>query len=1006
MRTEQTEINGSKISGTSANAPKPLHTEPLHPAFEFVRSQTIPSLSIELIESRHKVTGATHFHLATDNDENAFLVAFRTQPMDSRGIAHILEHTTLCGSEKYPVRDPFFSMIRRSLNTFMNAFTSADWTAYPFASQNRTDFFNLLSVYLDATFFANLNPLDFAQEGIRVELDNGKPVFKGVVFNEMKGAMSSPNDQLYYRLAHHLYPSSTYHYNSGGDPAVIPDLTYEDLLAFYQTHYHPSNAVFMTFGNLPLAELQAQFEEQALNRFDAGRALQSTPEQRFTEPRRVVDGYTLDQENASGQTFHQLAWLLPPSTNTELRLALRLMEGILLEHSASPLRQYLETSGLGSAPAPMLGLDDSNYEMTFMAGIRGSEPEKAAELEAGVLAVLEQVASAPIDPEHIESVLHQIELNQREITGDGFPYGLQLILKSLGNAIHGGDVLRVWQLDDLLSGLRAQLKDPMWLPGLIRTHLIDNPHRVLLTLQPDATLSSKQAEAEQHRLESLAATLTEPEKQALQAQQEALAARQAQVDDISLLPKVGLEDIPADLHIAQGECIGLQTAQGERPLHRYAAGTNGLYYVKVLLSLPAHLLGNPLLPLYSQLVGELGAGERDYLEVQEAQAAQCGGISVGLSTRTSLHDSGDISAFLMVSTRAMVSHPEALGLLQQVFNQCRFDESSRILDLLMQRKARWEASLSGNGHAYAMQTASRDMSALARAEYRMAGLPALQWLREVLKEASPDSESLRAVQLGLQALHQEILSLPRQFLLVAESDQLDSLTSELGRVWQQELLPMRLPFTTTGDTSGDAVLPSIEQWAASAMDQSWLIQASVQFCAETYPAVPSGHADAPALMVLGPYLRNGFLHRALREQGGAYGGGAGYDSNACTLRFYSFRDPRLAETFEDFGKSIQWLLNEPQEAYQLEEAILGLIAGMDKPGSPAGEAISACLSSLHDRTPEVRRQLRKALLGVTLEDLQRVARRYVQPELRVRSVVAPFAKAEAVQQLGLSATSL
>src|SRR5690554_5698176 len=224
-----------------------------HSSFEFLRSQRIDALQLRVEEYRHKVTGAQHIHMAADNEENVFLVALRTVPQDSTGVAHILEHTVLCGSEKYPVRDPFFMMVRRSLNTFMNAFTSSDWTAYPFASQNRKDFNNLLDVYLDAVFFSRLDELDFAQEGHRVEFaepdnPNSKLVHKGVVYNEMKGAMSSVPAQLWQALGQYLYPTTTYHHNSGGDPEHIPDLTYDELKAFYRTHYHPSNAIFMTYG--------------------------------------------------------------------------------------------------------------------------------------------------------------------------------------------------------------------------------------------------------------------------------------------------------------------------------------------------------------------------------------------------------------------------------------------------------------------------------------------------------------------------------------------------------------------------------------------------------------------------------------------------------------------------------------------------------------------------------------------------------------------------------------
>lgn len=261
-----------------------------HPAFTTVRRHTIPALHVEFQEYRHHVTGARHIHLAADEPHNAFMVAFLTVPQDSTGVAHILEHTALCGSRRYPVRDPFFMMTRRSLNTFMNAFTSSDWTAYPFASQNRKDFSNLLDVYLDAVFFPSLDELDFAQEGCRVEFseaDNPASdlVYKGVVFNEMKGALSSPVQNLGQSLQSLLFPTTTYHHNSGGDPEDIPRLTHAQLRAFHARHYHPSNAIFMTYGDIPAAEHQARFEDRALSAFQALPLDLSIPdERRYREP--------------------------------------------------------------------------------------------------------------------------------------------------------------------------------------------------------------------------------------------------------------------------------------------------------------------------------------------------------------------------------------------------------------------------------------------------------------------------------------------------------------------------------------------------------------------------------------------------------------------------------------------------------------------------------------------------------------------------------------------------
>ncbi|MEQ9566357.1 MAG: insulinase family protein, partial [Pseudomonadales bacterium] len=289
-------------------------------SFEHLRTRKIDSLNLEVEEYRHKTTGAQHIHISADNSENVFLVALRTVPQDSRGVAHILEHTALCGSEKYQVRDPFFMMIRRSLNTFMNAFTCSDWTAYPFASQNKKDFNNLLDVYLDAVFFPRLDPLDFAQEGHRLEFaemqNPQSPLeFKGVVFNEMKGAMSSPTSILWHSMSEYLYPATTYHYNSGGDPEKITDLTYDELINFHKTHYHPSNAIFMTFGNMDASDLQQQFEEKALNRFDAlDREIRVPLEQRYDKPVKVTESYSVPEDEGTGnQTHVVLGWLLGES---------------------------------------------------------------------------------------------------------------------------------------------------------------------------------------------------------------------------------------------------------------------------------------------------------------------------------------------------------------------------------------------------------------------------------------------------------------------------------------------------------------------------------------------------------------------------------------------------------------------------------------------------------------------------------------------------------------------
>ena len=360
-----------------------------HPAFRWRRSRRIDALNIGVEEYEHRATGALHYHLDSREAENVFLVALRTAPMDSTGVAHILEHTSLCGSSRFSVRDPFFMMTRRSLNTFMNAFTSSDWTAYPFASKNRKDFDNLLQVYLDAVFHPNLHELDFAQEGHRLEFaeaDDGDSelTIKGVVYNEMKGAMSSPVSVLWHTMCRHLFPETTYHYNSGGDPGEIPKLSYRQLLEFHRRHYHPGNSVFMTFGDIPAREHQARIEDCALSDFAPQKInIDIADEARHPAPVRVEERYFAEQSDSDSErkTHVLLGWLLGHSNDLEQQIRAQMLASVLLDNSASPLLRALESSALGTSPSPLCGLESSFREMSFMAGLEGCAADATEQVE-------------------------------------------------------------------------------------------------------------------------------------------------------------------------------------------------------------------------------------------------------------------------------------------------------------------------------------------------------------------------------------------------------------------------------------------------------------------------------------------------------------------------------------------------------------------------------------------------------------------------------------------------
>lgn len=940
-----------------------------HASFELLRHRAIESLAIEVSEYRHRVTGAMHYHLASDSDENVFLVALRTVPMDSTGVAHILEHTALCGSERFPVRDPFFLMLRRSLNTFMNAFTSSDWTAYPFASCNRKDFSNLLDVYLDAVFFSRLDPLDFAQEGHRLEFetpdDPASPLlFKGVVFNEMKGAMSSVPSTLWHTLCKYLYPTTTYHYNSGGDPEHIPDLSYQDLVDFYRSHYHPSNAIFATFGNIPAHEHQAVFDARALARFEALDVshIRVDREKRYHAPLRVQEHYALDpDEDTADKTHIVVAWLLGESADLDDMLAAQLLTMVLLDNSSSPLLAALETSELGNGPSPLCGLEDSHRELTFVCGLEGSSDASRDAVEELILNVLGHVAEEGVPAAQLEAMLHQLELHQREIGGDGFPYGLQLIMNALGSATHRGDPLAVLDLEPALARLRSAAQAPDFIQRLAKRWLLDNPHRVTLVLSPDTQLAARRDRAERERLAEIRAGLDAEAEQQVVAQAKALLARQAEKPNADILPKVTLADVPADLHVPEGQTRTL----GPMAATSFATGTNGLVYQQVVYPIPA--IGDELVDVlgyYGSLVTELGVGADDYAATQARQAAVCGGFSVSSSLRGAVDDEQSMLGFVVLSSKALARNSAAVSqLLRDTRDSVRFDEHARIRDLIGQQRARREQSITGNGHGLAMLAACAGMSPVAAISHRLSGLAGIQAIKALDKSLDADS-ARQALAERLQRLHSQLVEGPAQALLVADHDHLGALESALGSAWA-DAPAGRLDSGLTARPTRHSVR------------ELWLANTQVNFCAKAFPSVPVDHPDAAALTVLGGFLRNGFLHRAIREQGGAYGGGASQDNNSAAFRLYSYRDPRLAETLDDFDLSVRWLLDNRHDDEALEQAILGVISSLDKPGSPAGEAKQTFHNQLFGRSPAQRRRFRSRVLAVSLADLQRVAETYL-----------------------------
>ena len=941
--------------------------------FELKESKKIELLDVNAQVYKHSKFNTQHIHLDADNDEKVFMVAFRTIPEDSTGVAHILEHTSLCGSKKYPVRDPFFMMIRRSLNSFMNAFTSSDWTAYPFATQNNKDFNNLLDVYVDSAFFPRLDPLDFSQEGHRLEIDNeNKLEIKGVVFNEMKGAMSSPTDQLWHGMSKYLFEETTYHHNSGGDPEKIIDLTHADLVAFHQKHYHPSNATFFTFGNVSIDEIHDHLEENVFQKFTpASEQLTINPAKIFTSPARASGTY---QPLPGDESNHHvvISWLLGDSHDPLNLLEKYFLSNILLDNSASPLRKALELSKIGKSPSPFLGIEPSNKEIVFMAGLEGVGPDKAIEVEELILNTLQKLVKDGVPQDLINSSLHQLEIGQREVSGGGMPYGLQLMLGCMNACIHHDDPISMLDLDANFTKLKTLISQKGYLEELISTSLIKNQHRLNYELKPDPKFNENLENFFASTLKSKEEVLTDRDIGEINDLAEALKARQEAVDDVEILPKVTIQDIPLKREYASASFL-----KNNRSV--YEVGTNGLMYSDFLFPCK-NLSSQELLfsSLYTFILTEVGLRKSSYEEVQALQSSITGGINATFKLHTNGQDEPG-KLFLSISSKSLEDNFDAMEKL--VFNtleNARFDEKNRILDLFNIFIARNEESLNQNGHILAMNSAASSLNTFSATAFQMSGLRMLNQSKAAISKIKEITDANELID-TLKSIHSKVFHNPYKIFTACSPNALQEKSMEFTNIQSKAEQSLTKPAT--------------EQIG-------WITGSQVCYCAEAFQGVPREHPDAPALSVLATVLRNGFLHTAIREKGGAYGAGATNDTSTNTFKFFSYRDPKCTETFVAFKEAIEWSKTSITNQH-LEEAILGVVSSIDKPLSPVGEAKNDFNFNLENISTKERLEMRQRVINCSIEDLIRVSKKYLTGDSN-KSILAGESYREEASSLGLT----
>jgi hypothetical protein len=939
--------------------------------FELTRITEIKELQCVLRELVHLPTGAHVMQIENDDPENLFCLSFRTLPQSSNGVAHILEHTVLCGSKKFPIKDPFFSMNRRSLNTFMNALTGADFTCYPAATQNTQDFYNLLDVYLDAVFHPNLEPLSFQQEGHRLELSNPEdpksPLeYKGIVFNEMKGALSSADARLSELMNQALFPDITYGFNSGGDPKNIPELTYQELVDFHQTYYHPSRCLFFFYGNLSL-ECHLDFiEKNALKGVVKMPPLKKPLSQpRFKEKKTIVATYPISSdEEIADKSLISFGWLTCNILQQEELLALSVVEIILMDSDASPLKRALMDSKLCKQASCFTETDYT--EIPLIITLRGCNPESADKLESIIQDTLKKVISQGFSTESIENALHRVEFYRSEITGDHAPFGLSLFFRSGLIKQHGADPEHGLMIHSLFQNLRNHISsNPHYLTDLIQKYMLDNTHFVRITMIPDPLLGAKEIKEEQETLQKIRDNLSKKELKKLIDQAKVLSKfqKEQEEEDLDVLPKVTLEDV--DPHIRN---FKLESEKiNDLSVFHHDCFTNEIVYADITFNLP-HIEEKdlPLVRLFTIILTQIGAGGRDYIKNLDYIQARTGGISSSLALNLQAMDSNQFKPSLHLHGKALHRYAKNLfEILTDTISRPNFLDTARIKEIVSKHYTGLQSSFNQNALKYAINLSTSCINVPGAIINEWYGLHYYETIQQLALNLDTEIDTLCK---KLQSLQEMLLTVTEKDLIITSDIALYTFLRENNFFGLQNLKKVAsIPW------NGNYTVPSV-------VSQERVIASPVAFIGKVFKTIPYSHEDAAALSISTYLLDNIVLHQKIREQGGAYGGGAVCNTMAGNYYFYSYRDPNITSTLKAFSESIKEIADENFDDEDLNETKLEMVQGMDAPVSPGTRGYIAYCWLREGKTPEIRQYFRDKVLSLKAEDISHAVKKHIQKQ--------------------------
>ncbi|PWW76210.1 hypothetical protein C7212DRAFT_295993 [Tuber magnatum] len=938
--------------------------------FTVQRAKSVPELELAAIQFAHDKTGADYIHVAREDKNNVFAIGFKTNPDDDTGVPHILEHTTLCGSDKYPVRDPFFKMLNRSLSNYMNAFTSSDHTTYPFATTNAVDYENLRDVYLDATLHPLLKESDFRQEGWRVgpgdATDPKSPLlFKGVVYNEMKGQMSDASYLFYIRFQDHIFPSIN---NSGGDPEKITDLTLEDLRGFHKKHYHPSNSKIFTYGDIPI-ETHLKKLSDRLSTFEKIRAAQELREPiSLVAPRRIrIYGPHDPLMDKDSQHKTSVSWIMNNTSDIVETFSLRVLSNLLLDGYGSPMYRGLIEAKLGSDFSPNTGYDTSSKTGIFSVGLQNVRQEHIQQVEDTIHQVLQEMRTKGFDSKKVDGVLHQLELGLKHKTAN---FGMSVMQSLTSGWFNGVDSFGALSVEETVSKFKELYAKGGYLEGLLEKYFLSK-NTLTFTMAPDRDHSKALAAEEAGRLnrviakfggEAVArAPLTKREAELTEVQE------RAKKQDLSCLPTLKVEDIPRNMEkkeLRTGEVEGV-------PVQWRIAPTNGLTYFRAVSSfrdLPEKL--GMYLPLFTEAILRLGTGKRSMEELEDEIKLKTGGIRASTHVSTNHSNLEVTEEGLVFSGFALDKNiPDMFELLRTVLLETNFGQVSKLRTLVHGIASGFVNSLAETGHAYARTFAAAHLTPGARANEVLGGMTQVRLISNMAATEVYNEALARLKEIAEFAARRDQLRAAITCGVGAASANETALAKFLGSLPRAESPVANTPLF-------DFVVPA---------KAFFPLPYQVFYTAMCVKTVPYTNRDGAALQMLAQLLTHKHLHHEIREKGGAYGAGAFHRGAGGVFGFYSYRDPNVPNTLKIMEGAGDFALRNEWTARDLEEAKLSVFQGVDAPTSVSDEGMINFMDGITD---DMRQTRREQLLDVGVNDIRDVAQRYLIDQVRRMSAVA------------------